>query len=129
MSWNNIGQSMNNLLEEIHDTMYKKALQSRENHTKHVSNWEQFMEALDNKYICLAPWCDTVKCEEGVKARSKEESLAKMAASNEGEVMLTGSAKTLCIPFEYPAFGENDQTVCFHCGSKAAVTALWGRSY
>ena len=57
------------------------------------------MEALDHKYICLAPWCDTVKCEKAVKDRSKEESIAKMEASNEDEVVLTGAAKTLCVPF------------------------------
>ena len=111
--------------------MYKKALKSREDHTKHVTNWEQFMEALDHKFICLAPWCDTVKCEEAVKDRSKEESLAKMAASNDEEVVLTGSAKTLCVPFELgqQVFGEHDETKCFHCGQNARVTALWGRSY
>ena len=111
--------------------MYKKALKSREDHTKQVTNWEQFTEALDHKFICLAPWCNTVKCEEAVKNRSKEESLAKMEASNDDELMLTGSAKTLCIPFKLgqQIFGEHDETKCFHCGQKARVTALWGRSY
>lgn len=89
------------------------------------------MEALDHKFICLAPWCDTVKCEKAVKDRSKEESLAKMATLNEDEAVLTGSAKTLCIPFHHgqQIFPEGDTTKCFHCGEPAKVTALWGRSY
>ena len=53
---------------------------------------------------------------------------------NEDEALLTGSAKTLCIPFrmgkqasgqEEPFNGVN----CFFCGQQAKVTALWGRSY
>lgn len=118
-------------MDKIHNEMFEKAKKSREEHTKNVTNWEQFMEALDQKFICLAPWCDTVKCEKAVKDKSKEESLAKMAASNDEEVVLTGSAKTLCVPFSLGQqnFAEGDPTVCFHCGEKAKVTALWGRSY
>jgi hypothetical protein len=89
------------------------------------------MEALDHKFICLAPWCNTVKCEKAVKDRSKEESIAKMLEKNEDEAVLTGSAKTLCIPFSLGKqnFEEGDTTKCFHCGEPAKVTALWGRSY
>lgn len=131
LSWQMLDVHIEALLNDIHGQMYEKAEKARMEHTKHVENWDQFMEALDNKFVCLAPWCDTVKCEETVKNRSKEESLAKMAASNEGEVVLTGSAKTLCIPFELGKqnFAEDDQTKCFHCGEKAKVTALWGRSF
>ena len=118
-------------LNVIHNEMYTKAEQARDQHTKHVTNWEQFMEALDHKNVCLAPWCNTVKCEDAVKTRSKEESIAKMESLDEGEVVLTGSAKTLCIPMkcDQQSFAEDDQTKCFHCGEKATVTALWGRSY
>lgn len=60
------------------------------------------MTALNKKDICLAPWCDTVECEVRVKDRSKEESIAAMEAANEGEVSLTGSGKTLCLPYGDP---------------------------
>lgn len=132
LSWDNLEEQVHQLCDKIHNAMYAKAKQARDERTKHVDNWEQFMEALDHKYICLAPWCNTVKCEERVKDRSKEESEARLAELNEDEVILTGSAKTLCIPsvdgkvIEFP---EDDQTKCFHCGEKAKVTALWGRSY
>lgn len=88
------------------------------------------MTALNHRKICLAPWCDCVACEERIKAQSKEESLAAMEAANEGEVLLTGAAKTLCIPYE---LGKQDFSQepekCFFCGKPAKVTALWGRSY
>lgn len=53
-----------------------------------------------------------------------------MENANEGEVNLTGSAKTLCIPFEYGKqdFTDSNET-CLFCGKPAKVTALWGRSY
>ena len=88
------------------------------------------MTELNHKKICLGAWCDTVACEEHVKETSKEESLEAMQNANEGEVLLTGAAKTLCIPFE---LGKQDFSQepepCFVCGKPAKVTALWGRSY
>jgi len=51
-----------------------------------------------------------------------------MEAQNDEEVQLTGSAKTLCIPFDQPELKEG--TKCFAgCGKDATCKALWGRSY
>lgn len=47
--------------------------------------------------------------------------------ANEGEVQLTGQAKTLCVPLEYEPLAEG--TKCFHCGETAKVRVFWGRSY
>lgn len=94
---------------------------------KNVENWEDFMAALQNRDIVMAPWCNCQQCEIDVKDRSKEESLAAMENMNSEEVQLTGSAKTLCIPFEQPQLKPG--AVCFACGKPATVTALWGRSY
>jgi len=57
------------------------------------------MDSLNQRCLCLAPWCNVQSCEENVKAKSKEESL-KLAEQGEEEEVLTGAAKTLCIPFE-----------------------------
>lgn len=86
-------------MEKIHQDLYNNAKAKMDEHMNNIENWEEFMAALDKRNICLAKWCNTVKCEEAVKERSKEESLAHMENANEGEVLLTGSAKTLCIPF------------------------------
>ena len=45
-----------------------------------------------------------IKCEETIKERSGKES--KQSAL-EGEAILTGQAKTLCIPLDSEALGEN----------------------
>jgi prolyl-tRNA synthetase len=109
--------------------MFEKAKNARDSHLKEATNWTDFMEAVNNKNICLAPWCDTKECEKKIKQQSKEESEQRMLEANEDEAVLTGSAKTLCIPYELgnQNLGENDK--CFYCGEQAKVTALWGRSY
>lgn len=107
--------------------MYNKALKAREEHVKEIDNWQAFMAALGERHICLAPWCNRQACEIEVKERSKEESLQLMADKNEEEVQLTGSAKTLCIPFEQKPLAPGAK--CFACSQDATTTALWGRSY
>jgi prolyl-tRNA synthetase len=122
-----LAEEIPKLLEVIHKEMYDKALKARLDHVKDVDNWKDFMDALGGRNLCMAPWCDVQACEVEVKDRSKEESLALMLEKNEEEAMLTGSAKTLCIPFEQKPLAEG--TKCFACGKDAKVTALWGRSY
>jgi len=122
-----LGTQVNELLEKIHHEMYEKALQARLSHVKEVDNWTDFMVALAGRNICLTPWCDEQQCEIDAKERSKEESIKAMEEQNEDEAMLTGAAKTLCIPHEQPKLAEGAK--CFHCGKPAKVTALWGRSY
>lgn len=80
--------------------MYNKAVKERDEHIFKADTWEQFMNGLNAKGICLTPWCEENKCEVDVKNRSKEESLKAMESAGEEEEILTGSAKTLCIPFE-----------------------------
>lgn len=52
-----------------------------------------------------------------------------MADANEDEAILTGSAKTLCIPYEIGNQNIAEGTKCFYCEAPAKVTGLWGRSY
>lgn len=149
-SQDTLAKTLTELMDTIHNAMYQKALDARDKNISRASNWEDFMNALNQKHICLTPWCNRVKCEENVKDRSKEESLAKMLEANEEEAALTGAAKTLCIPYELgnPKLktvektdpdAKNDTTLvdenltpedrCFCCGQQAKVVALWGRSY
>lgn len=100
MPMSTLANDMHACLEQIHQDMLAKATAARDKNIKTVKDWESFMKEVNAKQICLAPWCDTVKCEETAKERSKAESEAAMEAANEGEVLLTGAAKTLCIPFE-----------------------------
>lgn len=55
--------------------MYEKARKSRDEHIKEVETWETFMDALNQKNICLTPWCNEKACEKQANERSKIESL------------------------------------------------------
>lgn len=125
----NLVTEMVGLMDIIHDEMFQKAKEARNNHLEEVDNWADFMASMNKKNVCLTAWCDQVKCEQKIKDQSKEESLAKMAEANDDEVTLTGSAKTLCIPYELGNQNLTEGTKCFFCGEPAKVTALWGRSY
>jgi prolyl-tRNA synthetase len=129
MSWANLTTEIPHLLNQIHDDMYQKARQTRDEHMKVAYNWEDFMTALNGRNIVLTPWCDEGGEEEKVKERTKEESLKHMQeAGDQDEEVLTGSAKTLCIPFD-PIVKLKDGDKCFFTGKEAKVMALWGRSY
>jgi len=107
--------------------MYDKALKSREEHVKDIFNWADFMTALAGRNLCMTPWCNIKQCEVDVKEKSKEESIAAMEEGDADEMLLTGSAKTLCIPKEQKELPKDCS--CFHCGKPATCWALWGRSY
>jgi prolyl-tRNA synthetase len=84
------------------------------------------MTELNKRNLCLTPWCNVNECEKAAKERSKIESL-QLSEQGEEEEVLTGAAKTLCIPFEQEPIEEG--TKCFHCEKEAKVRALWGRTY
>ena len=46
--------------------MYDKAEKDRDEHLVTVDNWDDFMNALNQRNICLADWCDTEKCEDAI---------------------------------------------------------------
>jgi len=124
-----LGEKVLTILDEIHDGMYRVALEKRDQRTSKCSDWASFMTELNQKQnIILAPWCNEQQCEVQIKKKSAEDSKAYIESTGDsGEDVLTGSAKTLNVPYEQPVL-EPD-TKCFFCESPAKVTALWGRSY
>lgn len=123
------------LLEAIQGDMLARARAQRDSQLAVVTEWADFVPALDRRCIVLAPWCEVTACEETVKDRSGKESAAAADESKDAEPedaeeaakKLSGSAKTLCIPFEQEPLAEG--TKCFCCGGEASAWTLWGRSY
>jgi len=113
-------------LDEMQAALLAKATAERDQHVIKVTEWSQFVPALDGKNITLCAWCDTTACEDAVKKKSGEESLKAKADEVTG-FRLTGSAKTLCIPFAQPELPEG--TKCFACENIAKKWTLFGRSY
>ncbi|KAG9136419.1 hypothetical protein Leryth_022399 [Lithospermum erythrorhizon] len=100
------------MLDNIQQNLFDTAKTKRDACIQVVKTWDEFMEALNQKKMILAPWCDEKEVEKDVKARTK------------GEM---GAAKTLCSPFEQPDMPEG--TICFASGKPATKWTYWGRSY
>jgi prolyl-tRNA synthetase len=113
VSWDDVATRVPALLEEIQKDLLAAASERFNACVDKATNWDDFMAALNNKHMVLAPWADDEEVEEDVKKRSAT-----------ADAM---GAKTLCIPFEQPELPEG--TKCFASGKPAKNWALWGRSY
>ncbi|XP_075075069.1 proline--tRNA ligase, cytoplasmic-like isoform X3 [Nicotiana tabacum] len=108
----NLVEEVNNVLASIQQNLFDVAKQKRDACVQVVKTWDEFAEAISQKKLILAPWCDEEDVEKDVKARTK------------GEM---GAAKTLCSPFDQPELPEG--TLCFASGKPAKKWTYWGRSY
>ncbi|CAA0401889.1 unnamed protein product [Arabidopsis thaliana] len=107
-------EQVKDLLEKIQSNLYDVAKRKVEECTQKVETWDEFVEALSQKKLILAPWCDKVEVEKDVKRRTRGDETG-------------GGAKTLCTPLEQPELGE--ETLCFASGKPAKKWSYWGRSY
>ncbi|KAG7032618.1 Proline--tRNA ligase, cytoplasmic [Cucurbita argyrosperma subsp. argyrosperma] len=105
-------EQVKELLDSIQQSLFDAAKVKRDTCIQVINTWEEFTEALSQKKMILAPWCDEEEVEKDVKTRTK------------GEM---GAAKTLCSPFEQPELPEG--TKCFASGKPAKKWSYWGRSY
>jgi prolyl-tRNA synthetase len=105
-------EQVKEMLDNIQQSLFDAAKQKRDACIQTVKTWDEFMEALSQRKMILAPWCDEEEVEKDVKARTK------------GEM---GAAKSLCSPFDQPELPEG--TTCFASGKPAKKWTYWGRSY
>lgn len=92
------------LLDEIHDSMYQKALQFREENTHEPQDYEGFKEAISDGFARVW-WAGT----DGDEQRIKEETKATIR----------------CFPLEQP--GGTGK--CFYTGREADRIAIFARAY
>lgn len=94
------------LLREVHDGLYNKALANRENRTYSATTFEELKELAKTKSgFFKTMWCGDEACEIKVKE----------------EAGLTSR----CMPFEQ----ENLSDVCPICGKPAKTSIIWGKAY
>jgi prolyl-tRNA synthetase len=94
------------LLAEIQDNMYKKALSFREANTTAVNSWEEFREVIENKGgFAYAHWDGTAETEAKIKEETK--------------------ATIRCIPFNNPQ--ENGK--CIYSGKPSGQRVLFAVAY
>lgn len=107
VSLDNLTEAVNAALQKVHDELYRRALENRNNRTYDAHNYEEFLDIAANKsgYI-RAMWCGETACEEKLKD-------------------VTGGVKSRCIPFTE----EHLADTCVCCGKPAKHMVIWGRQY
>lgn len=126
----NLATRIPELLEQIQKEMLERARAERDGRVRKVTEWKDFVPALQDGCMVLTPFCNETEWEEKVKTMSREESLALMGLEEEAENTATSAAaKTLCIPFAHNDEPLAEDLKCFVSGKPAKCWILWGRSY
>jgi len=94
------------LLETIQKSLFMKAKKLLNDNIAEVKNWKEFEDAVKNKKIVKANFCNVTECEDEIKSKLE-------------------GAKALNIPFNQEGLEKN----CAHCGKKAKVIAYFAKSY
>lgn len=94
-----------NLLEDIQQNIFKKALDHRTANTITVDTYDEFKEKIEQGYFILAHWDGTSETEEQIKNETK--------------------ATIRCIPLE----GDMTPGICMVTGKPSARRVLFARAY
>ncbi|HPY81641.1 MAG TPA: proline--tRNA ligase [Bacteroidales bacterium] len=106
ISFDKLPDYIETLLENIQTNLYNRALAFREENTRKVDTWDDFMETLENKGgFILAHWDGTAETEEEIKEKSK--------------------ATIRCIPLE----GELEEGKCILTGKPSKQRVYFARAY
>ncbi len=94
------------ILEQMQQDMFDRALAHREENTHVATNWDEFTDILEKKQgFIKGMWCGEESCEIAIKEET--------------------GATTRCMPFEQENLGE----VCVHCGKPAKKMVYFGKAY
>ncbi|KAF1990780.1 prolyl-tRNA synthetase-like protein [Aulographum hederae CBS 113979] len=117
------------LLETIQGDLFTKADAEYKEHRKEITNWDDFVPALNSKNVCLIPHCEGDDCEDEIKKMSARTSEGDSAAEDARAPSM--GAKSLCIPFEQPDGIKEGETKCTNpnCKELAKRWVMFGRSY
>ncbi len=100
-------ETIDRLLNEIHDSLYQKALDNLHAKTFEARTHEEFLDIAENKPGFIeAMWCGDPECEDKLKDE-------------------TGGVKSRCIPFVEKHIADT----CVCCGKPAKHMLVWGRQY
>ncbi|MBO7608774.1 MAG: proline--tRNA ligase [Muribaculaceae bacterium] len=100
-----IEEYVKNLLDEIQQGIYDKALRHRQEMTYKVDTWEEFKEQIEKGGFILAHWDGTTETEERIKEETK--------------------ATIRCIPMD----GDSEPGKCIYTGKPSARRVIFARNY
>lgn len=117
------------LLETMQADLFRKADEEFRTHRVEITNWDDFVPALNAKNVCLIPHCLGGPCEDEIKELSKRKSQGDDLAEDARAPSM--GAKSLCIPFEQPKGLVEGETKCTNpnCSAMAKKWVMFGRSY
>ncbi len=106
VSLDEIGEKAQEILDNVHDALYEKALASREGRIYDVTDYDEFCKTIAEKPgFVRAMWCGDKECELKIKDDTQ--------------------ATSRCMPFEQASL--SDKCVC--CGRPAKHMVVWGKAY
>ena len=116
------------LLETIQADLYKRADEKFKAHRIKVTNWDDFVPALNAKNVVLIPHCLTEKCEDEIKELSARKEVGDVPQDEKAPSM---GAKSLCIPHDQPEGIVKGETKCTNpnCKNLAEQWCMFGREY
>ncbi len=105
MQLEGIADAVKNLLEDIQENIYQKALKMREARTTKIDSYEEFKEKIEEGGFFLCHWDGTAETEELIKNETK--------------------ATIRCIPLD----GEEEEGVCMVTGKPSKRRVIIARAY
>jgi len=94
------------IMEQMQNDMYNRALKHRQEHTYDAHDYEEFKDIINNKPgFVRAMWCGDQACEMKIKEDT--------------------TATSRCMPFEQHRIAET----CVCCGKPAKTLVYWGKAY
>ena len=105
VAFDGIVETIQNLLKEIQDNIYQKALNFRLENTREVDTWEDFKEEIKKPGFLLCHWDGTPETQEKIKAETK--------------------ATIRCIPLE----GDKTPGKCIYTGKPSAQRVIFAIAY
>ena len=100
-----ISSKIEEILEDIQDNLFKKALKRREEKTIEVDTYDEFKKRIEDGVFIMAHWDGTPETEEKIKEETK--------------------ATIRCIPLD----GYNTPGVCMVTGKPSARRVIFARAY
>ncbi len=106
LSLDGLADSVQRLLDEIHDGLYQRALESLESRVYDAADWQTMSDLIaDKPGFVRAMWCGDLECELKIKEDI--------------------GATSRCMPFEQVKVAET----CVCCGKPAKKEVIWGKAY
>ena len=93
-----ITQMQNHLLDRAKENLKSNIIEA--------TNWDEFMNGINDRKIVYAPFCDDAVCEEEIKDKTK-------------------GGNSRCFPFDQKEIDAK----CIHCGKPAKKYAYFGKNY